>query len=127
MSEPLSESALDGAPERSLDQMIIAPLAGRIIGSAETQFIIAEWADPGSPPGPPRPIAPLHVHHEDDEAWYVLQGALAFRLGDQVVEVEAGGAAFAPRGLAHTYQRNGLSAPAVGMEGGSSRGAPGEA
>jgi mannose-6-phosphate isomerase-like protein (cupin superfamily) len=87
--------------------MVVAPLAGQTIGSAGTQFIIAEWSDPGLPPGappsPPRPIAPLHVHHEDDEAWYVLEGALAFQLGEQIVEVEAGGAAFAPRGVAHTY------------------------
>jgi mannose-6-phosphate isomerase-like protein (cupin superfamily) len=98
---------VDGAQQWSLDQIVVAPLAGRTVGSAETQFIIAEWSDPGLPPGsppdPPRPIAPLHVHHEDDEAWYVLEGALAFQLGDQIVEVEAGGAAFAPRGLAHTY------------------------
>jgi mannose-6-phosphate isomerase-like protein (cupin superfamily) len=80
---------------------------GRPSVTTGTQFLIAEWSDYGSPPGPPRPIAPLHVHHEDDEAWYVLEGALAFQLGDQVVEVEAGGAAFAPRGVAHTYQRNG--------------------
>jgi mannose-6-phosphate isomerase-like protein (cupin superfamily) len=103
MSESSSESSSAGAPERSLDQIIVAPLAGQTIGSAGTRFIIAEWSDAGLPPGPPRPIAPLHVHHEDDEAWYVLEGALAFQLGDQVVEVEVGGAAFAPRGLAHTY------------------------
>jgi hypothetical protein len=52
---------------------------------------------------------------------------LGDQVGDQVVEVEAGGAAFAPRGNAHTYQRNGLSAPAVGMEGGGSREVPGTA
>lgn len=107
MSESSSESSSAGAQERRLDQIVVAPLAGQTIGSAGTQFIIAEWSDPGlppgSPPGPPRSIAPLHVHHEDDEAWYVLEGALAFQLGDQIVEVEAGGVAFAPRGLAHTY------------------------
>ena len=107
MSESSSESSSEGAQEQRLDQMVVAPLAGQSIGSAGTQFIIAEWSDPGlppgSPPGPPRPIAPLHVHHEDDEAWYVLEGALAFQLGDQIVEVEAGGVAFAPHGVAHTY------------------------
>jgi mannose-6-phosphate isomerase-like protein (cupin superfamily) len=107
MSESSSESSSEGAQERRLDQIAVAPLAGQTIGSAETQFIIAEWSDPGLPPGSPpslpRPIAPLHVHYEDDEAWYVLEGALAFQLGDQIAEVEAGGAAFAPRALAHTY------------------------
>src|SRR5262249_38909146 len=99
----MPESSSESAQDRRLDQIVVAPLAGQTIGSAETQFIIAECSDPGAPPGPPRPIAPLHVHHEDDEAWYILEGTLAFQLGDQVVEVGAGGVAFAPRGLAHTY------------------------
>jgi quercetin dioxygenase-like cupin family protein len=65
--------------------------------------VIAEWSDPGAPPGPPRPIAPYHVHHADDEAWYVLEGVLAFRLGDREVEAPAGTAVLAPRGVPHTY------------------------
>ena len=30
-------------------------------------------------------IAPLHVHHSDDEAWYVLDGELGFRIGEDEV------------------------------------------
>ena len=41
---------------------------------------------------------PLHVHHEDDEAWYVLEGALRFRLGEETFEVGAGGGVLAPKG-----------------------------
>lgn len=87
----------------SLTQMIVAPLAGRVIGLDESAFMMAEWADPGAPAGPPRPIAPFHVHYTDDEAWYVLEGTLAFQLGDQRVEAAAGTAVFAPRGVPHTY------------------------
>jgi mannose-6-phosphate isomerase-like protein (cupin superfamily) len=47
--------------------------------------------------------APLHVHHEDDEAWYVLSGTLGFRLGDEEVEANAGSAVLARRGTAHTF------------------------
>ncbi|MBV9230246.1 MAG: cupin domain-containing protein [Chloroflexi bacterium] len=83
--------------------MIIAPLTGQIIGLDESQFVIAEWTDPGAPPGPPRLIAPFHVHYSDDEAWYVLEGRLAFRLGNQEIEAPAGSAVFAPRGTPHTY------------------------
>ena len=99
----MSQVPSEDAQRHILDQLVVAPLAGRTAGSADTQFVIAEWSDLGSPPGPPRPIAPLHVHHEDDEAWYVLEGVLAFQLGDHVVEAMAGTAVFAPRGLAHTY------------------------
>lgn len=86
-----------------LAQMIIAPLAGQVIGLNDSSFVMAEWADPGAPAGPPRFIAPLHVHYTDDEAWYVLEGTLAFQLGDQQVRASAGTAVFAPRGVPHTY------------------------
>jgi mannose-6-phosphate isomerase-like protein (cupin superfamily) len=79
------------------------PLAGLVIGTVADSFVIAEWQDPGGPPGPPRLIAPLHLHHHDDEAWYVLEGALRIQKGDQVVEAHAGSAVFVPRGTPHTY------------------------
>lgn len=83
---------------------IIAPvLAGNVIGSSANDFVIAEWRDPGGPPGPPRYIAPRHLHHRDDEAWYVLEGVLCVQVGDQVVEARAGAAVFVPRGTPHTY------------------------
>jgi mannose-6-phosphate isomerase-like protein (cupin superfamily) len=78
-------------------------LFGGIIGGAHSDFVIAEWSDPGNPPDPPNLIAPFHVHHRDDEAWYVLEGALRFRLGDRIVEAAAGAAVFAPRGTPHTF------------------------
>jgi mannose-6-phosphate isomerase-like protein (cupin superfamily) len=78
------------------------PLAGKVLGAAEGPFVIAEWADNGET-SPQRPIAPLHVHHADDEAWYVLEGTLGFQLGDKEVVAAAGAAVFAPRGLPHTY------------------------
>lgn len=78
-------------------------LAGNVIGSAQNDFVVAEWRDPGGPPGPPRFIAPPHVHHKDDEAWYVLEGRLFVRVGDEDVEARAGSAVFVPRGTPHTY------------------------
>jgi len=83
---------------------IVAPsLSGKVIGSADDAFVIAEWRDPGGPPGPPRLIAPRHVHHRDDEAWYVLEGVLRVQIGTDEVEAGAGAAVFVPRGKAHTY------------------------
>jgi mannose-6-phosphate isomerase-like protein (cupin superfamily) len=63
--------------------------------------VIVEWSDSGR--GEWEWIAPLHVHHKDDEAWYVLEGALRFRLGDEEVEAAAGTAVLAPRGTPHAY------------------------
>jgi len=83
--------------------MIAPPLTGNLLGSANNDFVIAEWQDPGATPGPPRWIAPLHLHHNDDEAWYVLEGTLCVRRGDEVVELHAGSAVLVSRGIPHTY------------------------
>jgi len=92
-----------GADSRMSSPNIAPPLAGQVIGSPENAFVIAEWRDPGGPPGPPRLIAPLHLHHSDDEAWYVLEGTLRVRVDEQEVEAQAGSAVFVPRGTKHTY------------------------
>ena len=82
----------------------IAPaLAGRVLGSADNSFAIAEWREEAAPPGPPRWVAPLHLHHNDDEAWYVLEGRLCVKMGNNVVEAGPGSAVLVPRGMAHTY------------------------
>jgi mannose-6-phosphate isomerase-like protein (cupin superfamily) len=82
---------------------IAPPLAGHVLGSINDTFVVAEWRDPGGPPGPPRLIAPPHLHRSDDEAWYVLEGMLHVRVGKEDVEAQAGSAVFVPRGTPHTY------------------------
>ncbi len=82
----------------------VAPrLAGQVLGLGNEAFVIAEWRDPGGPPGPPRFIAPKHLHRSDDEAWYVLEGCLHVLVGEQEVQAQAGSAVLVPRGTAHTY------------------------
>jgi mannose-6-phosphate isomerase-like protein (cupin superfamily) len=46
---------------------------------------------------------PLHVHHGEDEAFWVLDGNFTFRCGDQTVRVGPGGFVFAPRDIPHTF------------------------
>jgi mannose-6-phosphate isomerase-like protein (cupin superfamily) len=77
------------------------PLTGRELGGAGSDFVIVEWADSGDSEW--EWIAPLHVHHADDEAWYVLEGALRFRIGDEICEAPAGTAMLAPKGIPHAY------------------------
>lgn len=87
-----------------MDSMISAPkLAGSVLGAAADAFVIAEWRDAGGPVDPPRRIAPLHLHRNDDEAWYVLEGALRIQSGDQVIEARVGCGVLVPRGTPHTY------------------------
>lgn len=83
--------------------MVVERLAGRRLGGADGDFVMVQWtAEVGD-----HWIAPLHVHHEDDEAWYVLRGKLGFRLGDEMVEAGPGAAVLAPRGTPHTYRNAG--------------------
>jgi mannose-6-phosphate isomerase-like protein (cupin superfamily) len=53
---------------------------------------------------------PLH-HHGFDELFYVVEGELTFRLGDELVTRRAGELAFAPRGAHHAFANRG-AAPA---------------
>ena len=50
---------------------------------------------------------PLHTHADEDESWYVLQGALRFRLGDELAQAPAGAFVFVPRGTPHCFQNAG--------------------
>ena len=83
--------------------MIAPPLEGNILGSTNSSFVVAEWRDEGGSFDPPRLIAPSHIHHRDDEAWYVLEGALCVRRGDETVDLPAGSGVLVPRGTVHTY------------------------
>jgi mannose-6-phosphate isomerase-like protein (cupin superfamily) len=84
-------------------QMIAPALVGNVLGTPNNSFVIAEWQDLGGPAGPPRLIAPRHVHHHDDEAWYVLEGILRVQSGDNIIEAGTGSAILVPRGTPHTY------------------------
>ena len=56
---------------------------------------------------PPGPATPLHVHHAEDEAWYVLDAEFRFRLDDEIHSRPAGSFIFIPRGTAHCWQNVG--------------------
>jgi mannose-6-phosphate isomerase-like protein (cupin superfamily) len=83
--------------------MLVSPLSDRSAGSDSSSFVVVEWTDEGGTTSRDFPIAPLHVHHADDEAWYVLEGALRFRLGEETCEAGPGTAVLAPKGTPHAY------------------------
>ena len=67
----------------------------RPVSSTGRHIIIHTWS--GSGPDY------LHVHNNDDEAWYVIEGILTFRLGDSTVKAGPGTTVMAPAGTPHTY------------------------
>jgi mannose-6-phosphate isomerase-like protein (cupin superfamily) len=48
--------------------------------------------------GPPR-----HVHHEQDEWFYVLEGQYLVEVGGELFRLESGDSAFGPRAVPHTW------------------------
>ena len=81
----------------------VDPLQGKVLIGSDSSFVVAEWQDPEGGFDPPRYIAPVHLHRKDDEAWYVLEGALRVRLGDEEVELRPGCGVMVQRGTPHTY------------------------
>jgi len=57
---------------------------------------VESWVAPGFSP-------PLHVHHREDEAFWVLEGEVSLRCGDRTFRARAGSFAFLPRGVPHTF------------------------
>jgi len=47
--------------------------------------------------------SPLHVHHREDEWFYVLEGELRFWVGGRVIDAGAGAFVYGPRDVPHTF------------------------
>ncbi|MEN3280837.1 MAG: hypothetical protein V7607_1977 [Solirubrobacteraceae bacterium] len=47
--------------------------------------------------------SPLHVHHREDEWFYVMQGELTLWVGGQLMNAPAGSFVYGPRDTPHTY------------------------
>ncbi len=47
--------------------------------------------------------APLHLHHREDESFWLLKGEVTFEVGNTVIEAHAGDYLFAPRDVPHRY------------------------
>jgi quercetin dioxygenase-like cupin family protein len=52
---------------------------------------------------PPDQEAPLHVHHTEDEGFWILDGSATFEVGDQTIEARAGDYLLGPRDIPHRY------------------------
>jgi quercetin dioxygenase-like cupin family protein len=50
---------------------------------------------------------PLHVHHNEDEAFYLLEGEASFTCGDQTFKAKPGSFIFFPRDIPHWFHIEG--------------------
>jgi len=60
---------------------------------------------------PPQGGPPPHVHHREDEAFWVLEGDLEVSVGGSTFRAGAGSSVHLPRGVVHSFQNLG-SGPA---------------
>ena len=99
----------------NLQHMAVPPAAGRMLDDVGVRHKLIEEQTGGAiyvfesefEPGDGNR---LHVHHNEDELGYVLEGALAIRLGDHDLEIGAGGIAYLPKGIPHAI-RNPMTTP----------------
>ncbi|MER5176923.1 cupin domain-containing protein [Streptomyces sp. NPDC002896] len=83
-----------GGPSGFLGTPVRMLVGGEETGGAYT--LLQQAAERGFGP-------PLHVHHSEDEAFYLLSGSLRVVCGSDQWEVGAGGFVFLPREVPHSF------------------------
>ncbi|HYE53814.1 MAG TPA: cupin domain-containing protein [Chitinophagaceae bacterium] len=48
---------------------------------------------------------PLHVHHGQDEVFYVLEGSYRFKVGEEIFDLAVGESIFLPRKVPHAWMQ----------------------
>jgi quercetin dioxygenase-like cupin family protein len=48
-------------------------------------------------------VPPRHIHHREDETFYVVEGEMTFSIGEQTIKATAGTMVFAPRDVPHSF------------------------
>jgi len=72
-----------------------------IKASAETTDGRVAVIDVLSPNGPG---SPLHIHHNEDEWFYITEGEITFWVGGKIFNATAGSFLYGPRGIPHTFE-----------------------
>jgi len=78
----------------------VGALLQRKAGGAETDGKFALF-DQTMPPGY---AVPRHIHLDEDEAWYMLEGSMTFYCGEHVIEAAKYSWVFGPRGVPHAFK-----------------------
>lgn len=71
--------------------------------AAETGGSLGVWEEIVQPGWGP----PLHVHHAEDEMFYVLEGRIRIWCGEETFEVTTGATAVLPRSVPHRFENVG--------------------
>src|SRR5919107_970200 len=84
----------EGTPVWFLGNLMVVKATARSTNGAYglLESLVAAGASP-----------PLHVHHREDESFWVLEGEATFICGDQRFRASPGSFVFLPRGVPHTF------------------------
>ena len=94
MTDPLAVRSGDGEARWWLGALAVIKATAADTGGHLT---IVEVTDP------PGVEAPLHVHHKEDEAFWVLESDVTVEVGGRTIDASAGDFVFAPRDIPHRY------------------------
>ncbi len=75
------------------------------VGTGDTQGALFVMEQHSLKPGGP----PLHLHHEQDEFWYVVSGEYLFQVGSERYRAKPGDCLLGPRNVPHAYAFTGDS------------------
>jgi quercetin dioxygenase-like cupin family protein len=73
--------------------------------SEDTEGAFALWETTSPPEGGPPP----HLHHREDETFYVLEGDMEFLAGGDTIRASAGSFVHIPKGTMHTFKNVGAT------------------
>lgn len=92
--EPVAVSDEEGEARWWFDGLAVIKATAADTGG---QMTILEITEPADGHGP------LHVHHTEDEGFWILEGSATFEIGDRTIEAGPGDYVFGPRHIPHRY------------------------
>jgi mannose-6-phosphate isomerase-like protein (cupin superfamily) len=100
----------NGKPSPDLEPRRVAPGEGEAVWFTNNRMTLKATAETtGGAYGLVEALAPagsgppLHVHHREDETFWVLEGILTVRCGERTFGAGPGSYVFLPRGIPHTF------------------------
>jgi uncharacterized cupin superfamily protein len=98
------------------DLKVVGPGEGAVVNVLGAGIVVKTSGDPAKffvadHPVPPNYFVPLHVHEDEDEAFYLLEGELTLLTADGEAKAGPGDFVHLPRGVAHGFL-NASGAPA---------------
>lgn len=83
--------------------MLVSPLSNGSLRHPKADIVLVEGEIEGSTGNERLLIAPYHMHHSDEEIFYILSGRIGFIVSDDEFIASAGDAVLVTPGSVHTW------------------------